>query len=175
MKRADCLRATSQSVEEARCVSLLRIRVRLFLGRSWRRSGNRGNTWSRWLSTSFSGDGGAATGAQLNTPLSIALDGTGNLYVADCQNQRVRRVSAGGSMATIAGNGVRGYAGDGGPATQAHLSCPHGVAVDSAGNLYIGDTENNRVRKVGPDGVISTIAGTGGQGLGGDGGPAAKA
>jgi uncharacterized protein (TIGR03437 family) len=123
----------------------------------------------------FSGDGGAAAGAQLDTPLGIALDGAGNLYVADCQNQRVRRVSAGGSIATIAGNGVRGYAGDGGPATQAHLSCPHGVAVDSAGNLFIGDTENNRVRKVGPDGVISTIAGTGAQGLGGDGGPAAQA
>lgn len=123
----------------------------------------------------FSGDGRAATAAQLNTPLSIALDATGNLYVADCQNQRVRRVSAAGSMATVAGNGVRGYAGDGGPAIQAQLSCPHGVAVDSAGNLYIGDTENNRVRRVGPDGIISTLAGTGAPGSAGDGGPAAKA
>jgi uncharacterized protein (TIGR03437 family) len=123
----------------------------------------------------FSGDGGAAAGAQLNTPLGIALDGTGSLYVADCQNQRVRRISAGGSIATVAGNGVEGFAGDGGPATQAQLSCPHGVAVDSAGNLFIGDTENSRVRKVGPDGVISTIAGTGAQGLLGDGGPAVQA
>ncbi|MBZ5623596.1 MAG: IPT/TIG domain-containing protein [Acidobacteriia bacterium] len=123
----------------------------------------------------FSGDGGAATGAQLNTPLGIALDSAGNLYVADCRNQRVRRVSASGSITTIAGNGMPGYAGDGGPATQAGLSCPHGVAVDSDGSLYIGDTENNRVRRVGPDGVISTNAGTGAQGFGGDGGPAAKA
>jgi uncharacterized protein (TIGR03437 family) len=129
----------------------------------------------------FSGDGGAAARAQLDTPLGIALDGAGNLYVADCHNERVRKISAGGSIATIAGNGVPGFSpgtglagptGDGGPAIQARLSCPHGVAVDSAGNVYIGDTEYNRVRMVGPDGVISTIAGTGVQGFGGDGGPA---
>jgi uncharacterized protein (TIGR03437 family) len=123
----------------------------------------------------YSGDGGPAAGAQLNTPLGIAMDGGGNLYVADCHNQRIRKISSGGTITTVAGNGSMGYAGDGGPALGAKLACPHGVAVDPAGNIYIGDTENNRVRKVTPGGVISTIAGTGTQGFTGDGRPAAGA
>jgi uncharacterized protein (TIGR03437 family) len=123
----------------------------------------------------YSGDGGPAAGARLNTPLGIAMDAGGNLYVADCHNQRIRMISSGGAITTVAGNGSMGYAGDGGPAVGAELACPHGVAVDPAGNIYIGDTENNRVRKVTPAGVISTIAGTGTQGFTGDGRPAAGA
>jgi len=123
----------------------------------------------------YSGDRGPAAGAQLNTPLGIAMDAGGNLYVADCHNQRIRKISSGGAITTVAGNGSMGYAGDGGPAVGAELACPHGVAVDPAGNIYIGDTENNRVRKVTPAGVISTIAGTGTQGFTGDGRPAAGA
>jgi len=106
----------------------------------------------------YSGDGGPAAGAQLNTPLGMAMDIAGNLYVADCHNQRIRKISSGGAIATVAGNGSMGYAGDGGPALGAKLACPHGVAIDPAGNIYIGDTENNRVRKVTLGGVISTIA-----------------
>jgi uncharacterized protein (TIGR03437 family) len=123
----------------------------------------------------YSGDGGPAAGAQFNTPLGIAMDAGGNLYVADCHNQRIRKISSGGAITTVAGNGSWGYSGDGGPAVGAKLACPHGVAVDAAGNIYIGDTEINRVRKVTPGGVISTIAGTGTQGFAGDGRPAAGA
>jgi sugar lactone lactonase YvrE len=114
---------------------------------------------------------------KLSNPLSVAVDSFGNVYVADTQNQRIRRVSGfGGGIGTIAGTGERGYGGDGGPATQAMLASPNSVAVDSAGNLYIADGWNRRIRKVdAATGTIRTIAGTGEQGYGGDGGPATEA
>ena len=121
------------------------------------------------------GDGGPATRAQLNVPLGIALDGAGNIYVAECLNPRIRRISAAGVITTVAGNGASGYGGDGGPAVNAQLACPHGIAVDASGTLYIADTDNHRLRKVGPDGTISTIAGNGVHGFAGDGGPALNA
>jgi uncharacterized protein (TIGR03437 family) len=121
------------------------------------------------------GDGGPATGARLNVPLGIALDGAGNIYVAECFNPRIRKISAAGVITTVAGNGASGYGGDGGPAVNAQLACPHGVAVDASGTLYIADTDNHRLRKVGPDGTISTIAGNGVYGFAGDGGPALNA
>ncbi|MDX2219215.1 MAG: Ig-like domain repeat protein, partial [Burkholderiales bacterium] len=123
----------------------------------------------------FSGDGGAATAAQLRSPSGIALDGTGNLYIADTNNQRIRKVTPGGVISTVAGNGVQGFGGDGGAATAAQLNNPQAVAIDSAGNLYIADTSNHRIRKVTPDGVISTVAGTGVQGFSGEGGAATAA
>ena len=119
------------------------------------------------------GDGGPAARAQLNVPLGIAVDGSGNIFVAECLNPRIRRISASGVITAVAGNGVPGDGGDGGPAVDAQLSCPHGVAVDSSGALYIADTDNHRLRKVAPDGTISTIAGNGVHGFAGDGGPAA--
>ncbi len=108
-------------------------------------------------------------------PLGIAADGAGNLYVAECLGARVRKITPAGMIMTVAGNGVSGYGGDGGPAISAQLACPHGVAVDASGTLYIADTGNHRLRKVGPDGTISTIAGNGVQGFSGDGGPAINA
>ncbi|HUB77318.1 MAG TPA: IPT/TIG domain-containing protein [Bryobacteraceae bacterium] len=122
----------------------------------------------------FSGDGSAATKAQLNFPTGLALDSSGDVYIADSLNYRVRKVS-GGSISTIAGNGVVSYSGDGGPASSAQLNTPHAVAVDSSGNFYIADTLNNVVRKVSSGGTISTIAGNGTAGYGGDGGSAAAA
>ncbi len=121
------------------------------------------------------GDGGPAARAQLNVPLGIAVDGSGNIFVAECLNPRIRRISASGVITAVAGNGVPGDGGDGGPAVDAQLSCPHGVAVDSSGALYIADTDNHRLRKVAPDGTISTIAGNGVHGFAGDGGPARNA
>ena len=114
---------------------------------------------------------------KLSNPLSVAVDSFGNVYVADTQNQRIRRVSGfGGGIGTIAGTGERGYGGDGGPATGAMLASPISVAVDSAGNLYIADGWNRRIRKVDAAArTISTIAGTGDRGYGGDGGPATQA
>jgi len=123
----------------------------------------------------FSGDGGPAVNASLNLPVRVAVDSAGNIFIADSQNHRIRKVDAQGVITTVAGNGTRGFSGDGGLATQAALNLPDGVAVDATGNIYISDTLNQRVRKISPNGVINTIAGTGAFGFGGDGGPAVNA
>lgn len=106
---------------------------------------------------SYSGDGGPATAAQLNSPSAVAVDGSGNYYILDPGNSRVRQVSTAGTITTVAGNGTSGSSGDGGAATSAQLYFPHGVAVDGAGILYIADW--GAVRKVSPNGIITTIAG----------------
>jgi hypothetical protein len=121
----------------------------------------------------FSGEGGPATSASLYVPQGVAVDSAGNLYIADTENNRIRKVS-GGTITTVAGNGNAGFSGDAGPATSASLNYPVGVAVDSAGNLYVPDVENNRIRKV-SGGTITTIAGNGDTGFSGDGGPATSA
>jgi uncharacterized protein (TIGR03437 family) len=122
----------------------------------------------------YSGDGGLATGAALNAPEGLAIDSAGNLFIADQVNQRIRKVSN-GIIATVAGNGTAGYSGDGGPAISAQLSGPAGISIDAAGNLYIADRDNNRVRVLLTDGTISTVAGNGSAGYTGDGGPATSA
>ena len=123
----------------------------------------------------FSGDGGPATQAQIVAPLGVAVDGAGNLYIADSDNRRIRKVDSAGTITTVAGTGEFGFSGDGGPATQAELYRPYGVAVDGAGNLYIADSDNRRIRKVDSAGTITTVAGTGEFGFSGDGGPATQA
>jgi sugar lactone lactonase YvrE len=127
-------------------------------------------------SARFSGDNGPATLAALNQPTGIASDAAGNLYIADSMNSRIRKVSASGTISTVAGTGDDGFNNDHIPAGLAFLNQPADVAVDSAGNLYIADMLNNRVRKVNAaDGLISTIAGNGNRGFSGDGGPASAA
>jgi trimeric autotransporter adhesin len=121
----------------------------------------------------FSGDGGPATSASMSDPQGVAVDSTGNIYIADSGNNRIRKVS-GGTITTVAGNGIRGFSGDGGPATVSSLNQPFGVAVDSTGNIYIADWGNNRIRKA-SGGTITTIAGNGNFGFAGDGGLATKA
>lgn len=124
----------------------------------------------------FAGDGGAAVAAALNEPTGLAFDASGNLYVADTDNNRIRRIALGGTITTVAGNGTAGYTGDGGPARAAALNQPRAVAVDAAGDLYISDSGNERIRYVSAaSGTISTLAGTGATGMAGDGGPAAAA
>jgi streptogramin lyase len=125
----------------------------------------------------FSGDGGPATGASLYDPTGVAVDSAGNVFVADFNNQRIRRVDATtGIITTVAGNGVPDFIGDGGLATDASLRYPNGVAVDGAGNLFIADWGNERIRRVDAvTGIISTVAGTGIPGVGGDGGLATGA
>jgi sugar lactone lactonase YvrE len=124
----------------------------------------------------FSGDGGAATTAQLNTPLGVAFDKSGNMYINDRLNYRIRKVDAiTGIITTFAGNGVSGFSGDGGPATDASINGVPGVACDTFGNLFISDHSNNRIRKVNEFGIISTYAGTGISGYTGDLGPASNA
>jgi hypothetical protein len=122
----------------------------------------------------FSGDGGPATSAALNIPLRVTTDTAGNLYIADTGNNRIRKVSTDGIITTVAGNGVAGSTGDGGPATSASLFGPWSVAVDGAGGLYIGE-QDYRVRKVSTAGIITTVAGNGTYGISGDGGPAIAA
>jgi sugar lactone lactonase YvrE len=125
----------------------------------------------------FSGDGGPATMAALLGPSGVAADKNNNLYIADNDNNRIRKVDAiTGIITTVAGNGVYSFAGDGGPATSASLKEPTGVAIDAGGNIYIADYYNNRIRKVDAvTGIISTIAGNGSNGFSGDGGPADSA
>jgi uncharacterized protein (TIGR03437 family) len=103
------------------------------------------------------------------------MDGAGNLYLADTDNARVRKVAANGTITTLAGTGVAGFAGDGGPATSAQLNLPYGLAVDATGAVYVADLGNNRVRRIGPSGTISTVAGNGAMLSTGDGGPATSA
>ncbi len=121
----------------------------------------------------YSGDNGAATSAELVWPTGISVDVSGNVYIADFADNRVRKV-ANGVITTVAGNGTAGYSGDGGPAASAQLNGPVGLAVDTAGNVYIADSGNNRVRKV-VSGVITTVAGNGTAGYSGDGFPATSA
>ncbi len=123
----------------------------------------------------FGGDGSASSSAQLKNPAGVAVDAVGNIYIADTGNARIRKISVNGVISTIAGNGTPGFSGDGGPAVAAQLNAPIGIAVDSAGNLFIADSGNNRIRKVEPGGMIHTVAGNGTSGFGGDGGPAASA
>ena len=123
----------------------------------------------------YSGDGGPATQATLYGPWGITLDALGNIYFSDIGNQRIRKIDTSGIITTVAGNGTAGYNGDGISATSASLNGPRGVLVDGAGNLYIADSENRRVRKVDHSGIITTVAGNGSSGVGGDGGLATAA
>uniref|UniRef100_A0A6C0D8L4 Teneurin NHL domain-containing protein n=1 Tax=viral metagenome TaxID=1070528 RepID=A0A6C0D8L4_9ZZZZ len=142
----------------------------------------------------FSGDGGAGSNASLNYPIGVAVDGAGNLFIADTNNQRIRRVDTSGIITTVAGSGptniergpyqidVNAFSGDQGAATSARLAFPHGVAVDGAGNIFIADFYNQRIRRVDTSGIITTVAGSGPNGypseamnFTGDGGPARNA
>ena len=124
----------------------------------------------------YSGDGSAATSAEINSPAGVAVDSSGNIYIADTSNNRIRKVTIStGKISTVAGNGTAGFYGDGGAATSAMLSSPYGVAVDANGNIYIADYSNQRIRKVTSTGIISTVAGNGTQGYSGDGGAATSA
>jgi hypothetical protein len=125
----------------------------------------------------FSGDGGAASSARINSPIGLARDASGSLYFSDSRNHRVRRIDGAGTITTVAGNGsaITTNTGDGGAAIDAPLNEPSGLAIDAAGNLYIADASDNRVRKVAPDGTITTVAGTGVAGYTGDGAAATAA
>ena len=123
----------------------------------------------------YGGDGGMAISAQIANPLGVALDAVGNLYIADFGNSRVRRVDVTGVITTVAGTGAFAYGGDGGAAISAQINEPSGVAVDGLGNLYIADTNNDRIRRVDVTAIITTVAGSGASGSGGDGGLATSA
>ena len=123
----------------------------------------------------FSGDGGPSAAARVNAPAGVAIAPDGSLYLSDTGNNRVRRIQVDGRIVTVAGTGAAGFAGDGGRATEARLNAPTGLAVAPDGSLLIADTGNNRIRRLGVDAVISTVAGSGGGGSGGDGGSALAA
>ena len=121
------------------------------------------------------GDGSFATGAELFNPSGVAVDSANNLYIADTYNYRIRKVNGNGIISTVAGNGTSGYSGDGGKATSAKINNPMGVTVDAARNLYVVDSGNHCVRKVGTNNTITTLAGDGMAGFSGDGGLATNA
>jgi hypothetical protein len=121
----------------------------------------------------FSGDGGTATEAKV-TAYDVALDAAGNIYISDSENQRIRMVDRDGIIHTVAGSGKKGYSGDGGPATEAALKDPWGIAVDGKGIVFFADHHNRVVRKVDPSGTITTFAGTGEAGFNREEGPATK-
>ena len=123
----------------------------------------------------FSGDNAAATLAGLDSPNGIAVDAAGKIYIGDTHNQRVRVVDTTGVISTLAGNGSKTYAGDGAAATSASLARPRGLSVDAFGNIYVADSDNNRIRLIAKTGTITTLAGNGSQGFTGDGGPAVDA
>ncbi|MGA2174598.1 MAG: immunoglobulin domain-containing protein [Verrucomicrobiota bacterium] len=131
-------------------------------------------TFAGYLTNGYTGDAGQATNARLYAPESVAVDATGQLFIADTYNNRIRKVATNGIITTVAGSGpsypsVGSYAGDGGPATSAKLNVPSGVALDGSGDLFIADSGNNRIREVGTNGIISTVAGNGKDGYSGDG------
>lgn len=126
-------------------------------------------------SPGFSGDGSNAEGAQVNNAWGLAFDSSGNLYVADQINHRIRRITPSGTISTIAGNGTASFGGDGNAATNASMNYPSGLAVAPNGNVYIADTVNHRIRMVATGGNISTVAGMGEAGSTGDGAPAMEA
>jgi sugar lactone lactonase YvrE len=136
-----------------------------------------GNGYGQGTGTTggYTGDGGPATSAELFFPYGVAFDGKGNLYIGDQGNMVVRKVTPGGIISTVAGTGQQGFSGDSGLAVSAKLNNPTGLAFDSAGNMYICDSYNFRVRKVDTFGIITTIAGTGSWSYSGDGGPATSA
>ncbi len=124
----------------------------------------------------YSGDGGPATKATFSFEIcDLYVDDSGVLFVVDGYNHRIRKIDLSGTVTTVAGNGIPGYSGDGGPATEASLNYPNGIDFDRVGNLYISEAGNHRIRKVDAFGIITTFAGTGRQGYSGDGGPAIKA
>ncbi len=123
----------------------------------------------------YSGDGGPSTAAELNGPMGIYEDASGNIYVADIGNERIRKIDVNGIISTFAGNGNYGFSGDGGLAIAATFEDPAGICGDDLGNMYVADEFNNRVRKINPNGIISTIAGSGARGYAGDGGAAIQA
>lgn len=130
-----------------------------------------GNGWP----FGYTGDGGLATLAKFNEPAGIAVDGSGNIYISDSNNNCIRKVDTSGIISTIAGTGVSGYAGDGGNALMAQFSFPKGLAFDLIGNLYVADTYNHRIRKINSSGIITTIAGNGISNYSGDWGLAISA
>jgi uncharacterized protein (TIGR03437 family) len=125
--------------------------------------------------SSSNGDGGPAAAAQIGSIQGVATDRLGNLYISDTDHHRVRKIDPKGLITAIAGTGTAGFNGDGGPAAQASLNLPYGLAVDAGGSVYIADLGNNRVRRVSPDGIITTFAGGGTAASSGDGGPALSA
>lgn len=144
--------------------------------------GSGGNNTNPTISTfagngvsGYTGDNGQATVAEINSPYGVSVDTHGNVYIADTLNSVVRKVDASGNIITVAGNGTQGFSGDGGPAISARLYSPTRAVADAAGNLYIADYYNSRIRKVDTSGTITTFAGSGNQAFGGDGGPATAA
>jgi hypothetical protein len=132
---------------------------------------------------SYGGDGGPAKDAILDLPVAVAFDPTGNLYISDQANQRIRRIDTAGTIDTFAGNGMPGFSGDGGQAKDAQIKLPGGqsappagrLTIDTAGNIFLADSSNNRIRKIDTSGVITTVAGNGDPTFAGDGGPATAA
>ncbi len=133
------------------------------------------NTFAGTGTAATSGDGGPATAAALNWPSGIFSDQSGNIYIGESEGYVIRKVNTSGVISTFAGTGIGGHSGDGGPATAARIGASQAIGIDSLGNIYIGEGDTPRIRKISTSGIITTIAGTGARGFSGDGGPATAA
>src|SRR3954469_25564677 len=133
------------------------------------------STVSTYVGPALPSSGSQANTQTVGVPQGVSADGTGGFYLSSATQNRIYRVSAAGSLTVIAGNGLIGFSGDDGPATSAQMNYIHGIAADSAGNVFVADTNNNRIRKVSAAGIISHVAGNGGGGVSGNGGAARSA
>jgi sugar lactone lactonase YvrE len=160
---------TPRVIKGILCTATAGLALAMTVGCGGSGSSGKINAFAGTSAKGFNGDGGDATDAALNSPQRVAVDSSGNTYIADYGNHAIRKVTSAGKISTIAGMGIAGYSGDGGAATSALLNYPMGLAVDSSSSLYIADYKNNVVRKITSAGVISTVAGTGTAGNGASG------
>ena len=167
---------TSTSLTSTSLMRLCAVFMCVLLGYGSTLNAQNINTFAGTGTAGFSGDGGAATSAQITNPFGVAKDASGNIYFCDAGDNRIRKITVlTGNITTICGTGTAGFSGDGGPAATAQINSPFSIAIDASDNIYFSDTGNSRICKITATGFITTICGTGANGFSGDNGAATLA